>query len=382
MSEKQHKKFESKHWIGCPTEEEFLGSNRKEGKQQRKRAMDKDRSKYKKSDRDKIKNEGLHKNIKLDAADLLRGRVLAITPEAIVVDCDGTMYQCTMRGLLKKERGNMKNLVTVGDFVLLEKDKSSIAHVEPRQSVLSRADNLSRRKEQLIAANIDLVIITGSVVSPPIKPSLLDRYIIAAYKGKLQPLIVINKIDLLTDGSYDEMVREVDKLLLDELTEAYAQTDIPIIGVSTVTGEGLDLLRKAMQGKATVFSGQSGVGKSSLINALTGLKLRVGDIVDKTQKGSHTTTSAQLVPLEFGGWCVDTPGIKSFGIWDLKREEIVKYYQEIDALGGQCHFPNCSHTHEEGCAVIAALEQEKLSAMRYESYRMLIESASSKHTRR
>lgn len=382
MSEKQHKKYESKHWIGCPTEEEFFGTERKAGKQQRKRAMDKDRSKYKKSDRDKIKTEGLHKNIKLDAADLLRGRVLAITPESIVVDCDGVIYQCTLRGLLKKERSSMKNLVTVGDFVLLEKDKSSIAHVEPRQTVLSRADNLSRRKEQLIAANIDLVIITGSVVSPPIKPSLLDRYIIAAYKGKLQPLIVINKIDLLTDEKYDEVVREVDRYLIEELKEAYAQTDIPLIAVSTTTGEGLDLLRNAMKGKATVFSGQSGVGKSSLINALTGLNLRIGDVVDKTQKGSHTTTSAQLVPLEFGGWCIDTPGIKSFGIWDLKREEIVGYFQEIDALGRQCHFPNCSHTHEEGCAVIAALEEEKLSAMRYDSYRLLIESVSSQHTRR
>jgi ribosome biogenesis GTPase len=380
-SPKAKSKYSAKRWIGCPVEEEFFGSNRKEGKQERKIASDTDRSKYKKSDREKVKVEGLHKNIKLDKEQFLIGRVLAITPEAIEVDSHGEIHFCTLRGLLKKERSEAKNLVTVGDIVWFQSN-GLIAHVEPRSSVLSRADNLSRRKEQLIASNIDLLIITGSVVSPMLKPFLLDRYLIAARKGNLKPLIVINKIDLLDDPAQDPVIRETERHILDELLQAYASTDIPVITVSTSTGQGLEALKEAMRDKASVFSGQSGVGKSSLINAITGMDLRVGGIVEKTRKGSHTTTSARLLPLASGGWCVDTPGIKSFGVWELKEDEVVGYFSEIDALGKKCHFANCSHIHETGCAVLEALENEALSLLRYESYRMLMESVATLHRRR
>jgi len=137
-----------------------------------------------------------------------------------------------------------------------------------------------------------------------------------------------------------------------------------------------------MKDKASVFSGQSGVGKSSLINAITGSDLRIGEVVERTQKGSHTTTTAQLLPLAFGGWCIDTPGIKSFGVWELKTEEIEKYFTEIHTIGRQCHFPNCTHIHEADCAVLAAVEEEKISVIRYQSYLALIESVSEQHLRR
>jgi ribosome biogenesis GTPase len=247
---------------------------------------------------------------------------------------------------------------------------------------LSRADNLSRRKEQVIAANIDQVLITVSVVDPPIKPPLVDRYIIAARKGGMEPVIVLNKIDLLKSETKDPILVAVENEIYEEFLVAYAQADIPIVSVSVETGEGLERLREVMKGKASVFSGQSGVGKSSLINAITGLDLRVGETVEKTKKGSHTTTTAQLVPLEFGGWCIDTPGIKSFGVWDLKKEEIEKYFSEIHAIGLKCKFLDCTHTHEAQCAVIEALEQEEIPPMRYESYQALIDSLSEKHVRR
>lgn len=369
-------------------QEHYFGQGRKVGKQQRKLASAKDRSKYKKTDQDKLlKQEAINQEQKLAAAKdtLQRGRVLSIVPEGILVESENQNYSCLLRGVLKKDKGRDKNLVTVGDFVHFEINgpgEGLIAFIESRKSVLSRADNLSRRKNQLIAANIDQVIITSSIVQPTLKPALLDRYIIAACKGGLEPLIVINKIDLLNDPLIEEEVKLNESELYAHLLEVYQQNHIKAIAVSVTTGEGLDALKEAMKGKASVFSGQSGVGKSSLINAVTGLSLRIGDVVERTRKGSHTTTTAQLVPLEFGGWCIDTPGIKSFGVWDLKQEEIENYFVEIHAVGRQCHFPNCSHSHEADCAVIQAVEREEISIIRYQSYLTLVDSTSREHVRR
>lgn len=368
--------------------EHYFGQERKAGKQQRKLASAKDRSKYKKTDRDKqLKHDAISQEQKLLTAKetLQRGRVLSIVPEGILVNSENQNYSCLLRGVLKKDKGLDKNLVTVGDFVHFETTSPGeglISFVEPRKSVLSRADNLSRRKNQLIAANIDQVIITSSVVQPTLKAALLDRYIIAASKGGLKPLIVINKIDLLEDPSIEEEVKINERDLYEHLLEVYQQNDIKAIAVSVTTGEGLDALKQAMQGKASVFSGQSGVGKSSLINAVTGLSLRIGDVVERTRKGSHTTTTAQLLALEFGGWCIDTPGIKSFGVWDLKQEEIENYFVEIHARGRQCHFPDCTHSHEADCAVLQAVEQEEISIIRYQSYLTLVASTSRGHLRR
>jgi ribosome biogenesis GTPase len=137
-----------------------------------------------------------------------------------------------------------------------------------------------------------------------------------------------------------------------------------------------------MQGKASVFSGQSGVGKSSLINAIAHLDLPVGELVQATGKGSHVTTTAQLLPLEGGGWCIDTPGIKSFGIWELTQEDLRHHYLELAQEGRGCRYPDCTHTHEPNCAVIEALNKNRLSALRYASYRSLLEEVQGSHRRR
>jgi ribosome biogenesis GTPase len=185
-------------------------------------------------------------------------------------------------------------------------------------------------------------------------------------------------VDLLkTLGQEDEEIAVYEQFL-----KAYAAVGIPVIAVSTVTGKGIEELKNIMKDKASVFSGQSGVGKSSLINTMTGLNLKVGKTVDKTNKGSHTTTTTQLVPIEPSGFVIDTPGIKSFGVWNLKKEEVEGYFPEIAALGRLCKFPNCSHLHEEDCAVIQAVEREELSFLRYASYQLLLESISEKHVRR
>lgn len=387
------KKYDDDHsstfrrWIRCPVEEEYLGENRKESKMKRKMASAKDRSKYKKTDQGKyLKNLEKSQEVKLGKQDWLEGRVLSITPQGIIVDWKGEKISCVLKGLLKKEKTHAKNLVAVGDFVLFEKtgaEEGIIGHVQPRKTILSRADNLSRRKEQLIAVNIDQVIITISVVHPPLKSTIIDRYIIAARKGGMEPLIVINKIDLLDNQhDYDPIFLSQEREIYEEALRAYAMANIPVISVSATNGIGIEELKNFMANKASVFSGPSGVGKSSLINVMTGLELRTGEVVEKTKKGSHTTTTAQLIPLAFGGWCIDTPGIKSFGVWDLKREEVESYFSEIHDYGVNCKFADCTHTHEEQCAVQQALEEGKLSPLRYESYQSLRESISEEHVRR
>lgn len=385
MSQEEEKKH-SNRWIGCDIEHQYLGEDRKSGKKERKIASEKDRSKYKKTDREKFKkSEDIHKNIKLSKEDLIKGRVLSITPQGIVVETDQNTITCSLRGLLKKDKSLFKNLVTVGDFVLYEKindEEGLIAHVEPRISTLSRADNLSHRKEQLIAANIDQVLITVSVVNPLLKPSLVDRYLIAAKKGGMEAVVVVNKIDLLNDESFDLTIREKEQELIASFIKAYELANVKVIFVSTLTGEGIEELKEAMKNKASVFSGQSGVGKSSLINAMTGLDLRIGDVVVRTKKGSHTTTTASLVPLSFGGWCIDTPGIKSFGVWDLKKEDIEPFFDEIFQHAKQCKYPSCRHLNEDYCAVKEAVEKGEISEMRYISYQILFEEANSKHLRR
>ncbi|SCA63695.1 Putative ribosome biogenesis GTPase RsgA [Chlamydiales bacterium SCGC AG-110-P3] len=363
-------------------ENHFAAEEKRESRSDRKRASAKDRSKYKiTNQRQKAKGgEVLHPNIKVDRDTLVRGRVLSILSEGILVDSELGRRTCFLRGILKKERTQAKNLVTVGDFVLFEPldDKEGyIAHVEERKSVLGRADNLSRRQQHMIAANIDQVLITVSVVEPPLKPGLVDRYIIASRKGRMDPVIVVNKVDLLDDPANVEQ-----KALFEDFVEAYTSTGVRVITSSVESDEGLAPLKAVMRDRASVFSGQSGVGKSSLINKLTGLDLEIGDTVAKTRKGSHTTTCAQLIPLEWGGWCIDTPGIKSFGVWDLNKAEIEQYFTDIAEVGTQCHFVDCSHTHEMDCAVKEAVNDGTLSVLRYESYIALLLTIDQQHRRR
>lgn len=349
-------------------EEHFI-ENKKEKRAARKIASRLDRSKFKKTNihkrEKKLKQESERR---LAKKELLRGRVLGISPDGITVEHETALYLCSLRGSLKQEMTHSKNLVTVGDFVLFELESEqagSIAHVEERRSVLSRQEHLRRRQKQLIAANIDQVLITVSVVKPPLKPSLVDRYIISTYKGGMEPVILINKIDLLTEGS-------PEKELFDLFISTYKDLKIPVIPLSAETGEGIDVLKKQMREKASVFSGQSGVGKSSLINAVTGLTLLVGDVIEKTQKGAHTTSTAHLIPLQFGGWCIDTPGIRSFGVWDLKKEDLTTYFPEIYAISKTCRYPNCTHSHEPGCALEEAVMEGVISPLRYDSYLKLL----------
>ncbi|MFY7842504.1 MAG: ribosome small subunit-dependent GTPase A [Rhabdochlamydiaceae bacterium] len=361
------------------SEEDYYGEKKKDFKNERKIARANDRSQYKKTDQDKIKK---HQIVSTEGE---RGRVISITLYGIEVYSKGEVFLCSLKGTLKQQSTRLKNLVAVGDFVRFVshlKKEGVILSVEPRGSILSRADNLSRTKEQLIAVNVDQVMITTSVILPSLKSSLIDRYLIAASKGKMTPVLVINKMDYLDDQNIDPQEREKEKALLQQLTIIYEKIGIKVISVSVNTSEGMEALKETLKDKVSVFSGQSGVGKSSIVNFILGTDFKVAGIVGRTKKGKHTTTTSRLIPLEGGGFCIDTPGIRSFGLWNIAPAEIKDFFYEFEPYACFCKYGNCCHLKEEGCAVKDALDKNQLSIVRYESYVSLMENVNKKHYNR
>ena len=350
-------------------EEEFHKGGKRISRSQRKKASRLDRSKYKKTDLQKVKTIKPQND-----PSLKRGRVVSILGENIHLVLNKKKYICTLRGVLKKDSSLLKNLVAVGDLVYFSEDDLSIHSIEDRYSILSRKD-LLRKKEHIIAVNIDLVFIVVSVISPPLKPFLIDRYLIAAAKGKMDPVILINKIDLLEKASEEE-----EKY--NQVIEAFTKSGYKIFGISTKTKEGIDPILEEMKNKASVFSGQSGVGKSSIINTCLGTKLKTGPIVEKTSKGAHVTTRANLIPLKKGGYCIDTPGIKSFGIWLLTKKDIKTHFKEFLDYSVFCKYHDCDHLAEPNCAVKKAVEEKKIPMLRFDAYRSLIESLEKKELNR
>lgn len=360
-------------------EEDFFSKDRKFEKRYKKAVKQKDRSKYKKTDQDKLKKHS--KQQSTEDENLKKGRVLEITPDNIHVDFEGEKYLCSLKGALKKERTKKKNLIAVGDFVyfdVLDDDTGVIKTIADRFSILSREDNLRRRKQQIIATNIDQVLITISIFFPKLKPALVDRYIISAKKGNMIPVIILNKLDLLKhppENLTKDMIREETERY-QEFKNVYSNLGHPFLELSALEESGLDELKALMKNKASVFSGQSGVGKTSLINALFKTEYRTRDIVRKTFKGAHTTTSSRLIPVDGHGFCIDTPGIKSFGIWELSFSDLHSHFQEFHKYESKCKYPNCSHIHEPDCGVKLALEEGLISTIRYHSYLDLTESIS------
>lgn len=306
--------------------------------------------------------------------NITTGTVVQSSGGGVIVSINGENYFCSLRGSLKQKKTHYKNLICVGDKVdvILHEDKGSITKIYPRKSELTRSDNLSRRRIQLIAVNIDYVFITVSVVAPRLKPSLIDRYIIAARNGNMKPVVIFNKIDLLKDCSEEEP-------LLLECQRILKEYDVPYIEMSTQTGLGFDKMKSFMAGKTSVFSGQSGVGKSTIINHLLNIDLTTGEIVEKTKKGAHTTTHASLIKLDNGGFCIDTPGIKSFGVWNLDVQDLRHHFTKISQLGRGCKYPNCYHLNEPDCKVKDGLINGEISEVNYDSYISLLHEIEEQH---
>jgi len=356
-------------------EDQFYQDENRESKVKRKRKEATDRSKYKKSDQKKHVKEHL---LTEGEKGSHTGTVVEVSSRGYFVQGIDNIFLCQIRGTLKEQWHEDKTLVAIGDkvqFSPISENEGVIGAVFPRTSELVRQDNLTRRKKQIIASNVDLVVITVSVGIPPLKASIIDRYLIAAKTGRLSAIIVINKIDLLSE--YPEQ-----KETLEEIQRAYAEANTPVFLVSSETKEGLVALEETLKNKISVFSGPSGVGKSSLLSHLTGLELITGDVVNKTQKGSHTTTSPKLIPLKMGGLTIDTPGIKSFGLFKIDKEGIKSGFPEWETIAQKCRFSDCTHRQEEGCAVRRAVEKGKISYLRYLSYLDLLDELEEIYRRR
>jgi ribosome biogenesis GTPase / thiamine phosphate phosphatase len=313
--------------------------------------------------------------LEVDVAACRRGRVLSVFGLSnTVLDDDGTPYQCATRRILKTLSTEERNPVVAGDHVLFRTCENAssqasptvspreqtplkeglIVRVEPRHGTISRA---VRGRRQVIVANVDQLLIVSSVAEPRLKPNLIDRLLAAAEKGGVKPVICINKIDLIEPAN------------LEPLVGVYSRMGYQVLLVSAKTGFGIERLRRLTAGRESVLAGQSGVGKSSLLNAIdTNLHLRVGAVSEENEKGRHTTTTARLLPIGSGGFVVDTPGMRSFELWDVIPEEVAGYYRDLRPYVSLCKFPNCTHTHEDDCAVKDAVTDGRLDERRYESY--------------
>jgi ribosome biogenesis GTPase len=276
------------------------------------------------------------------------------------VQSSGQIIDCTMRGRLKKEHV-ARDLVVMGDRVLwspTEPGSGIIGQVLPRKTTLSRSTPSARGDgEQVIIANVDQVLIVLAMANPSPNPFLLDRYLVACEASGLPTIIVANKSDLTNTA-------EVGALL-----STYEGIGYDVQYVSAVSGEGLSALRELLRGKISVLTGPSGVGKSSLLNALWGsVDLPVGEISQAHDRGKHTTVVAQLLNPEPDTYVADTPGLRQFRFWDIDPEQLEAFFPDMRPYLGHCRFTPCTHTHEPSCAVREAVERGEIREQRYESY--------------
>lgn len=300
---------------------------------------------------------------------MMKGLVIKNTGSWYVVRTgDGEQVNCKIKGNLRLRGFRCTNPVAVGDVVRLEPKPDGTAMItsidERRNYIIRRASNLSK-EFQIIASNLDQAVLVVSLANPVTNTTFIDRFLATAMAYRVPSLLVINKVDLLTADD--------DRMLLDAVRRLYGSIGYTVLATSTVTGEGVDALRLSLQGKMSLFSGNSGVGKSSLINCLVpGAGLRVGDVSAVHHTGMHTTTFSEMLDLAGGGAIIDTPGVKGFGTIDFERAEVAHYFPEIFEVGKECRFNNCTHTHEPGCAVLRAVEQSRISQSRYASYLSII----------
>ena len=309
-------------------------------------------------------HDAIQVHLEIDTTDCLKGRVLSVHGlDCIVSADDGREYRCAVRGLLKSLSTDQRNVISAGDIVMVRPEANTdagdryealIVRIEPRYGCISRSSN---GQQHVLVSNVDQLIVVASVAEPDIKPNLIDRFLVTAEKVGCRPIICFNKVDL------------IDASELQPLAGVYGQLGYHTLFTSVPNGDGIDQLQNIIQDKQNVVVGQSGVGKSSLLNALDpDLGLRTQTVSIDNQKGRHTTTAARLIELSKGGYVVDTPGIRQFQLWDVIAEEVAGYFREIRPYINFCKYPDCSHIHEMPCGVKQAVAEGLLDLRRYESY--------------
>ncbi|HEX6037614.1 ribosome small subunit-dependent GTPase A [Longimicrobium sp.] len=279
------------------------------------------------------------------------------TPEGVV--------EAVLRGRIKREERTGEKVV-VGDRVDVDEDRAgegtvwSIVKVHERTTVLARKAPGKAPRPKAIVANVDQVLVVFAAANPDPHLRMLDRFLVIAASSDIAPVIVVNK----TDVAGMDAARA--------LFAPYERAGYTVHYTAARDGTGVDGLREALCGRLSALAGPSGVGKSSLLNAVQpGLGLRVSEVSQAVNKGRHTTVTAQLIPLECGGWVADTPGLREVGLWEIEPDQLQFYFPEFEPLLGDCRYPTCTHTHEPGCAVRAAAQSGEIDAGRYDSYQRM-----------
>ncbi len=299
----------------------------------------------------------------------MKGLVVKNTGSWYTVRTDeGSEIESKIKGNFRLKGIRTTNPVAVGDRVEIDVNREGTAFIkaieERKNYIIRRASNLSKQAH-IIAANVDLALLIVTVNYPTTTTIFIDRFLATAEAYRVPVKLVFNKIDRYDDD---------DTAYLQGLIQLYTTIGYPCAKLCAQTGEGLDDLRAELKGKITLLSGHSGVGKSTLINKLVpGIALRTGDISEYHNKGMHTTTFSEMVPLPDGGYLIDTPGIKGFGTIDMEVAEISHYFPEIFRISADCRFNNCTHRHEPGCAVLNAVENHFISESRYRSYLSILD---------
>lgn len=295
--------------------------------------------------------------------------------EGIVISATGSWYEvatehgllnCRIRGRLRLKGVRSTNPVVVGDRVVVEPDgdSSAIVAIVPRRNyVIRRASNLSK-ESHIIAANVDRALLIVTLHSPATPKEFVDRFLVTCEAYKVPVSIVLGKADTLTGEAAEEAA---------EFTAIYRDAGYKVLRLSSLTGEGVEEIRAMLADHTTLVAGNSGVGKSTLVGAIDPtLDIRTGDISESHHKGKHTTTFSTMYPIA-GGYIIDTPGIKGFGLIDIDGKELCRYFPEMMRLAPDCRFYNCTHTHEPGCAVQEAVKEGRVAWSRYDSYLKILD---------
>lgn len=275
---------------------------------------------------------------------------------------DGLTADCKIKGNFRLRGIRSTNPIAVGDRVEV-KDGFIIEIEDRRNYIIRKSINLSKQSH-ILAANVDQALLVVTVSKPETSTTFIDRFLASAEAYRVPVLLIFNKTDLLSDDElrYQQM-----------MIQLYETIGYECRAISAERGDGIEELRPLLEGKITLLSGNSGVGKSTIINRLVPTaNQRVADISDAHQTGMHTTTFSEMIPLE-NGWLIDTPGIKGFGTFDMEREELTSYFKEIFEFSKQCRFSDCTHTHEPGCAVLKAVEEHYIAQSRYQSYLSMLD---------